>query len=60
MIWKIILIFLCAMALVGMIGKVMFPNARMLRGRPARGGKCQNCGRPLIGRGPCDCRKARK
>lgn len=53
MVWKIVLIFLCAMVLVGMIGKLMFPG-------PARAqGKCRSCGRPLIGRGPCGCGKGR-
>ncbi|WP_092896341.1 hypothetical protein [Rhodobacter sp. 24-YEA-8] len=60
MVWKIILIFLCAMALVGMIGKILFPDARMLRGRPAKAAKCGHCGRPLLGRSPCDCRKGKK
>ena len=63
MLWKIIIVFLCAMVLVGMIGKVLFPDNRMLRGRTrksvtGRGGKCDQCGRPLVGRGPCECRKA--
>ncbi len=59
MLWKIIIVFLCAMVLVGMIGKVLFPDARMLRGRKAPAAKCRSCGRPQIGRAPCDCRKAR-
>ena len=58
MLWKIIIVFLCAMVLVGMIGKVLFPDARMLRGRQAKSATCKNCGKPLIGRAPCDCRKA--
>ncbi|NPD13779.1 hypothetical protein HOY34_01015 [Xinfangfangia sp. D13-10-4-6] len=56
MLWKIIIVFLCAMVLVGMIGKLLFPNAEMLRGRAA---KCRDCGRPTRGRGSCNCRKAR-
>ena len=60
MIWKVILVFLCAMVLVGMIGKLVFPDARIMRGRSRTGAKCTNCGRPLIGRGPCDCRKAKR
>lgn len=54
MLVKIILVFLLAMALVGMIGKVLFPGARLGRKRAAH---CPDCGRPRIGKGPCACGK---
>ncbi|WP_199286397.1 hypothetical protein [Pseudogemmobacter humi] len=53
MLWKIIILFLCAMALVAMIGKLVFP------GKARRKATCRACGRPLIGRGPCACGKGK-
>ncbi|MGB4825859.1 MAG: hypothetical protein WBP18_01040 [Paracoccaceae bacterium] len=57
MLFKVILIFLLAMILVGMVGKVLFPTQldRAKRRKPTR---CPNCGKPLIGKA-CDCGKAR-
>jgi len=55
MLVKVILLFLLAMALVGMIGKLLFPNARPLARR--RSAYCPDCGRPHIGKGPCACGK---
>ncbi|MBK6466084.1 MAG: hypothetical protein IPL38_13545 [Rhodobacter sp.] len=55
MLFKIILIFLLAMVLVGMVGKLLFPNVRPRLTR--RGAKtCAGCGRPLIGK-RCSCGK---
>ena len=53
---KIIIVFLLAMVLVGMIGKVLFPGAvpRVLRRSPV----CKACGRHVIGKS-CDCKKRR-
>lgn len=52
MLVKTILIFLLAMALVGMIGKALFPNAvRRITGL----NRCKTCGKPRIGRAPCTC-----
>lgn len=56
MLVKIILVFLLAMALVGMIGKVLFPGAGARLGRK-RSAYCPDCGRPRIGKGPCACGK---
>lgn len=55
MLVKIILVFLLAMVLLGMIGKLLFPGAarRLTRRRAA---SCPSCGRPLIGRAPCPCK----
>ncbi|WP_181318235.1 hypothetical protein [Pseudogemmobacter blasticus] len=55
MLVKTILIFLLAMALVGMVGKLLFPNSLPGLGR-RKGAFCPDCGRPRIGRGTCDCR----
>ncbi|WP_395540662.1 hypothetical protein [Neotabrizicola sp. sgz301269] len=55
MLVKIILLFLLAMGLVGMIGKLFFPGSGpVLRRRSAY---CPDCGRPRIGKGPCACGK---
>jgi hypothetical protein len=53
MLFKIILVFLLAMVLVGMVGKVLFPTA-LDRARRRKPQACAKCGRPLIGRS-CDC-----
>ena len=58
MLFKIILIFLLAMVLVGMIGKLIFPSALDSRlGKFRRKGPvCKQCGRYVIGKS-CDCTK---
>ncbi len=60
MLVKIIIIFLLAMVLVGMVGKLLFPDAasRAFRRVSARPKACPKCGRPLIGKS-CDCKKGR-
>ncbi|MFZ1467615.1 MAG: hypothetical protein WAT09_01420 [Paracoccaceae bacterium] len=57
MLFKVILVFLLAMVLVGMIGKVVFPNG-LDRAARRKATICPNCKRPLIGKN-CDC-KGRK
>ncbi|HLQ17751.1 MAG TPA: hypothetical protein VK146_02130 [Tabrizicola sp.] len=56
MLFKIIFIFLLAMVLVALVGRVLFPSAlpRAMRKRqdPPR---CGKCGRYLIGTKTCDC-----
>lgn len=54
MLVKIITIFLLAMVLVGMVGKLLFPG---MGPRLTRKGlkTCDKCGRPLIGK-TCDCK----
>lgn len=56
MLVKVILLFLLAMALIGMIGKVLFPDAtsRLMRRKKAVSA-CRSCGKPLIGKGNCTC-----
>ncbi len=55
---KAVIIFLGAMALVGMIGNAVAPG-RFWRGVGRSVGlkRCKHCGRPLIGKSECDCRK---
>ena len=58
MLVKTILVFLLAMVLVGMIGKVVFPSAidRAKRKALGKAPVCRSCGRYVIGR-KCDCGK---
>jgi hypothetical protein len=62
MIYKIIALFLIAMAVLAMFGKLRFPgkgrkSARKGRDETAR--KCPHCGTYMIGKGRCDCDKDR-
>jgi hypothetical protein len=61
MLVKIFILFLGGMALIGLIGKWLFPGAigravskRVAVAKPSR---CRACGRYLIGTGGCDCGK---
>lgn len=59
MLVKVILVFLGAMAIIGMVGKALFPGPfkrAMRRTLPA--GKCETCGRFTFGAGGCDGRGA--
>ena len=62
MLFKIILIFLLAMVLVGIAGKVLFPSRidrlPKLRRKPLKAPTCPRCGRYMIGTSGCDCGKA--
>lgn len=61
MLVKIILVFLLAMALVGMIGKALFPGkmGRITRARRValKSPVCPKCGRYIIGSAGCKCGK---
>ena len=62
MLFKIILVFLLAMALVGMIGKALFPGKlgkiAQLRRKSLKPPVCPKCGRYMLGASGCDCGKA--
>lgn len=62
MLVKIILVFLLAMGLVGMIGKALFPGKlgeiALLRRKSLKPPVCPKCGRYIIGSSGCDCGKA--
>lgn len=61
MLLKIFILFLGGMALIGLIGKALFPGAisRTVKKRAAlaKPSRCRACGRYLIGKGGCDCGK---
>lgn len=50
MIVKIVLLFLLAMAVMAMFGKLRFPGQKQLASM-----RCPKCGRYRIGKGPCPC-----
>jgi hypothetical protein len=56
MLVKIVILFLAAMAILGMVGNWLFPGAisRSLKQR-VKPAKCPKCGRFLMGRSTCDC-----
>lgn len=47
---KIVTLFLLAMAVLAMFGKLRLPGAKRLASA-----KCPGCGRYRIGKGPCSC-----
>ena len=58
MLVKIVIVFLGAMVIVGMIGKALFPGAMgRLTQRSAKPLTCPKCGRYVLGRAKCDCGK---
>jgi hypothetical protein len=57
MLLKIFSLFLIGMAVLAVFGRLRFPGG----GRKSLGAaKCPKCGRPKIGKGPCDCGKGSK
>ncbi len=50
MIFKIVTVFLIAIAVLGMFGKMHWLGGKRLAQR-----KCAGCGRYRIGKGPCPC-----
>ncbi|MBM3616421.1 MAG: hypothetical protein FJX28_13630 [Alphaproteobacteria bacterium] len=62
MLFKIILVFLLGMALVGMIGKALFPGKMsritQIRRRGLKPPVCSRCGRYIVGKSDCECKKA--
>jgi hypothetical protein len=63
MLLKTAILFLLVMVVIGFIGSKLFPGsiARRMKNNltQARGKhpRCPSCGRYLIGKGGCDCRK---
>ncbi|MDA7965413.1 hypothetical protein [Ruegeria sp.] len=49
---KIVTLFLIAMGVLAMFGKLRFPGQKRLSSA-----KCRKCGRFRIGKGPCPCEK---
>ena len=51
MIIKAVSLFLIAMVVLAMFGRLRLPGAQKLASR-----KCPDCGRYKIGKGPCGCK----
>lgn len=49
---KIVILFLVAMGVLAMFGRLRFPGQKRLSQA-----KCRRCGRYRIGKGPCSCEK---
>ncbi|MGR3548477.1 MAG: hypothetical protein ACU0CB_14225 [Roseovarius sp.] len=49
---KVVIVFLLAMAVLAMFGRLRFPGQKQLSKA-----KCRKCGRYRIGKGPCSCEK---
>ena len=62
MLIKVIFLFLLVMLLIGMIGNLVFPGRpsglARLRQKVAKAPTCPRCGRYMIGRSGCECRKS--
>ena len=54
MILKIVSVFLIYIATLAVFGRLRMPK---IPGLVRKRAKCKSCGRPLIGKGPCDCGK---
>jgi hypothetical protein len=52
---KIVILFLVAMGVLAMFGKLRFPGQKKLAAA-----KCSKCGRFRIGKGPCACTKGKR
>ncbi|MBL3701505.1 hypothetical protein GI582_02235 [Sulfitobacter sp. BDSS02] len=52
---KIVLLFLIAMGVLAMFGRLRLPGAKRLTDA-----KCPSCGRYRIGKGPCACGGSKK
>jgi len=55
MIIKIVSLFLIAMMVLAMFGRLRYPGQKKLESK-----KCPKCGRYRIGRGPCGCGHVKK
>ncbi len=55
MIIKAVTLFLIAMLVLGMFGKLRLPRAKPPAGIDAKTKKCRRCGSYVLGRGPCAC-----
>ena len=55
MVVKIVILFLVAMGVLAMFGRLRFPGQKRLASS-----KCPKCGRFRIGKGPCACQKGGK
>lgn len=56
MMLKIVTLFLLAMAVLAMFGRLRLPRLTQKKKPPLQArSSCPRCGRFIIGKGPCDC-----
>lgn len=55
---KGVLLMLVVLAVLGMFGRLRFGGSA--KPPPRIAGRCPSCGRPLIGKGPCECKVSGK
>jgi hypothetical protein len=53
---KVISLFLLGMAVLALFGRLRLPFGRGGSTRRLAASRCDRCGKPKIGAGPCDCR----
>lgn len=55
---KAVILFLVVMAAIALIGNAIAPGSVWRQvGKTVGMRRCPTCGKPLIGKGPCDCRR---
>lgn len=55
---KAVILFLVVMAAIALIGNAISPGSFWRQvGKTAGLKRCPNCGKPLLGKSVCDCRK---
>ncbi len=55
MLTKIVVLFLVAIAVLAMFGRLRLPKQRKRPDLPPKPGQCPSCGSYVIGTGPCRC-----
>jgi hypothetical protein len=56
MLLKIVVLFLVAIAVMAMFGRLRLPGPRRGKDLPPKPRKCPDCGAYIVGRGDCACR----
>jgi hypothetical protein len=52
---KVITFFLIGMVILALFGRLRIPKVMTRETKPLTAARCKRCGKPLIGKGPCDC-----
>jgi hypothetical protein len=54
---KVISLFLVGMVILALFGRLRMPRGKRKSPRRLSVERCARCGKPLIGKGPCECGK---
>jgi hypothetical protein len=52
---KVITFFLIGMLVLALFGRLRLPGGGPKAPKRLAAARCKSCGKPLIGKGPCDC-----